>query len=86
MIRLDELEQKAKAVNCPETWNEADFIPDDGPIDGAFIGAMSPTTALALIRVVRAAKEMFAFGEEGKCLTTQRWMEIKEALKEIECN
>jgi ribosomal protein L19E len=40
---------------------------------------------LALIRVARMAKDMYAVGEERKYLHTTRWDEIKEALKEIEC-
>lgn len=53
-------------------------------MDASFIASMNPTTALALIRVARMAVEMYAVGEERKFLTTERWDEIKEALKGIE--
>lgn len=68
MIQLDELEQKAKAAT-PGQWTADDNIVFcDGESvaldcrhgDASFIASMNPQTALALIRVVRAAQKVCA--------------------------
>jgi hypothetical protein len=79
MIRLDDLERHATA-----------YLPDENrrahPAHvQAYYGHCGPEAMLALIRVARMAKDMYAVGEERKYLHTKRWDEIKEALKEIEC-
>jgi hypothetical protein len=87
MIRLDDIEAKARAVNCPETWDATDFTIDDGN-DGEFIGAMSPTTALALIRVARAARDYWqVYAVDEACALPEinrREKDLEEALKGVE--
>lgn len=91
MLDLDELEKTAKAAT-PGPWVADDNIVfrdgesialDCRHIDASFIASASPDVVLALIRVARMAKDMYAVGEESKFLHTTRWNEIKEALKEI---
>jgi hypothetical protein len=91
MINLSDLEAKAKAASTGQWTADDNIVFCDGESvaldcrhrDAAFIASMNPTTALALIRVARMAKDMYAVGEERKFLHTTRWDEIKEALKEI---
>lgn len=52
--------------------------------DVRYFTTITPDVALKLIAIARMAVEMYAVGQERKFLTTERWNEIKEALKEIE--
>lgn len=68
MIRLDDLEAKCKAATDP-IWTP-------GPRE--YYEAMTPTTALALIRVARAAIKISDFSIHSA------FDELNEALEEIE--
>ena len=52
-INLDDLESKARAVNCPETWDSGDFASWLERNHADYIDAIKPETVLALVRIVR---------------------------------
>lgn len=66
---LDYLEAKAKKISTTPFRDPNMYVDADD--------------ILRLIRLARMAKDMYAVGEERKFLTTERWDEIKETVKEI---
>ena len=85
MINLSELEQRARAASIGEWTADDNIVFCDGEsialdcrhVDASFIASMNPQTALALIRVVRAAIEVSEH-HAGKSVD-----ELKEALRKV---
>lgn len=85
-INLSELEAMAKAVKYHHNWDKSDFYELGMDVD-AYVGAMSPTTALALISVARAARDYYfaPYCDDHECGCHEaHHEELKEALEEIE--
>ena len=81
MIRLDDIEAKARAVNCPETWDSGDFACGIERTDADYIDAIKPETVLALVRIARCAK---AFVDAPATKEQDPFNNLEEALKGVE--
>ena len=90
MIRLDDIEAKAKAAQS-WCWYESDQLYEylNVSADANFIAATNPDTILALVRIARAAKDMIkewedSYENHGFLFSVEVETRIKEALRGVE--